>query len=328
LAKFSHHVAGAAAIACRKHGGHTITVTVTHKHGGAPFKGAAVRLMLAPPAPPPSTPVAPPAYSAVQKTGAQGTAVFAHVAGGRYSAEATHPSWWFVPAHVEKNASDHLELVAVPKRVIWGCDTNQANLDLTRAKAHPQPCSFIGRYLSRDQTGDPPLLPAEAPRYGAAGLDLVALWEYDKLRAKETDPATETVNGAADATAALAALAAIGAGTQVVYFTADFTISTHEWLGRDGARIRAYFEGVKTMMPVAQIGAYGTYATLVGLLDVPLISHAWQMTFGAKGNQIDSRVGIYQYDIFPSQVGWLPTTYAGGLDMDVAVTPHFGQFRL
>jgi hypothetical protein len=332
--KFSHDHAGAPTVKCRTHDAGAITVTITKKDpSDPPLPKVAVQLMLAPPPPTTPTPATaepPPTYTALQQTHGN-RVVFEGLAPGRYAAQAFHPGWSFVPAHVQPGAVDHLELVAFPNKVIWGCDTNQQTLDLARATATPQPCKFIGRYLSHDTNTDPgdqPLDSTEAPRYAAAGLDIVALWERSKYRAMDVAPGLEHEHGRRDATHAKHQLTSIGTSDQVVYFTADFTISKKQWLGGDGRRIRDYFTGIGDLMDVSKIGAYGTYATIVELFEAGLISHGWQMTFGTKGNKIDSRVHIYQYDIYPSQVGWLDTTHAGGLDLDCAIVPHFGQFRL
>ena len=319
----ANHVSSPAA-KCRVHGKDRVTVTIRKKDPRDPdLPEASVRLMRE---------QAHPVYTATQRT-AKHKAVFDNLEPGRYEAIASAPGYAFVPSHVQAKPSHELELVAVPNtHAIWGCDTNQQTLNLARATSGPRPCTFVGRYLSHDgnpDAGDQPLDATEAPRYRAAGLDIVAIWESAKYSALASpDIATETGYGTDHANQANAQLAALGTSNQVVYFTADFTISKKQWLARDGERIKAYFTGIKNAMHVNYVGAYGTYVTLMKLFDLGLISHGWQMTFGSKGNQIDKRVHIYQYDVMPEQAGWLATAHAGGLDMDVALVPRFGQFRL
>ncbi|HEX7702520.1 MAG TPA: carboxypeptidase-like regulatory domain-containing protein, partial [Kofleriaceae bacterium] len=112
--KFGHHAAGSPSVPCRVHGGRTITVTVVEKYSKQPFKGARVAL----------TPPAGAAVPATHTTGESGVVSFNNLATGRYTAQATHPGWWFVEEGERLAGGDHLHLLAFEKKVRWGIDTN------------------------------------------------------------------------------------------------------------------------------------------------------------------------------------------------------------
>lgn len=331
---FSHHAAGTSVVDCHTHGHRTITVVVQDQKTRKPFRGAKVSLFG-------------PSKSPVATTAANGHAVFRDCRAGKYHAKAVHPGFDFIPEGViEKPTSDHLTLLAVPRPVHWGVDTNQSGIDLAHVKQQGK--SWVGRYLSDDGSGrDPALGPVEAPRYGRHGLDLVLLWEYQKMRALEEldqktleliskDPDHQKKNGNTDAHAAVFQMKQchIPDG-QVIYFTVDFDETNASWKGGDGRLVDAYFQGVHQVLPKHRVGCYGTYVTLKNLFDDnKYIDYGWQMIFGGKGDQIDHRVQIYQYDIWPQQfespdAGQNPWNVAGvgALDLDVAVVDRFGQFR-
>lgn len=327
MTKFDpHHQAGSPQVNCRVHDGRTITVTIVDKHTGEPFHEKASVHLSGPSTPGPKT------------SNANGVAVFHGLPAGRYLARASHPGYGFVPEGLRKDPSDHLTLLAFRKDVRWGVDTNLATIDLETVRKGKK--TFICRYLSDDGAripdpndpqkqipAHPQLGPDEIGRY--KGIDLVAIWEISKRRAIELgDKNAEYDAGMSDATLALAQLAACGLGSKVIYFTADFTVSKRRWLNRDSELINHYFSGVKKIIgDVTKIGAYGTYVPLMHLLESGHITYAWQMVFGKKGINIDDRVHIYQYDIWPDQNGW-GVAGEGALDLDCAVKPQFGQFQI
>ncbi len=319
---------------CYQHGGATITVTIKQKAASdPPLPRIAVRLTEQAA----FGGITSATFTATKTTTKHGVAEFTSLRPGRYDALASHAGYAFIPDRVSSAPSTpttSLELIAFPTtHAIWGCDTNQSNLILETAKRDARPCAWVGRYLGHDATGDPPLAKSEARRYGAAGLDLVLLWERFNTRTETAASVDDSVHhGKLDARRALDAMSNIGCGKQVVYFTADFTMTKHMRYGGPGALVKGYFQGVNHVFGGnAMVGAYGTYETLAMLFDAEpaLISWGWQQTFGAKGKTLDNRVQIYQYDIMRDQVGWLPNSgnVAGGLDMDVAIAPRFGQFR-
>lgn len=360
-AKFSHQTAGSPT-AKHAHGGRTIRVTVKDKHTGAPIKGAQVTVhgpnailgeTTDPPLPPTTTgPVA---------TGANGIARLDHLEGGKYYAKATHPGYCFVPEGLtHQGTTNELTLLGLPKPVVhWGFDSNLGDASGKQvvnlkhvANLNPKP-TWIGRYLSDNgpriidasgkavgnQIQNPKLSPAEVALY-RGHLDLVLLWESNKYRALErpdSDPAgPKTVAGARDdgrndAHGAAYQLKQCGlhAGA-AIYFTVDFTRGGNYDGSNAQMLIRSYFDGIHDVIKdVNRIGAYGTNVPLLDLLDPkhPRIKYAWQMTFGVKGAEIDNRIHIYQYDIYPLTDGW-GVSGAGALDLDCAVQHDFGQVKL
>lgn len=215
----------------------------------------------------------------------------------------------------EEEASDEQGLAA--KSYSRMCvDTNGSTLDTAYAKQQGRTC--VGRYLSFDGS-HPALTREEANRLHAGGMEIFAIWEVSKYRALEGAAA-----GVADGKAAKTRMTAVGGGGKPVYFTVDFDLSAAEW-DQKGARVRAYFDGVASVMGVARTGAYGTYVTIKELFDHHAITYGWQMTFGNKGKQIDGRAQLRQQDIYPSQTGW-GVAGAGALDLDRAAKSDFGQW--
>jgi hypothetical protein len=321
--KFGHHKAGSPSVPCRVHGGRTITVTVIEKHSQQPLKGARVAL----------TPPAGAAVPATHTTGANGVATFDNLATGRYTAQATHPGWWFVEEGERLAGGDHLHLLAFEKKVRWGIDSNLGDIQDTSGTQiinldtfHAQKKSFLGRYLSLDPQSHPQLDDHESPRY--KGIDVFAIWEKTKYRAIELGTHdAEWTAGRRDAHHAVAQLKIAKAPPGcVIYFTADFT-PKRKLLTLDLKLIDAYFDGVLSVIKNPdRLGAYGTFDSLTNLLDSGRIKDAWQMVFGKKGDEIDDRVRMYQYDIWPSTAGW-GVAGSGALDLDCAVHEDFGQFR-
>jgi hypothetical protein len=326
---------------CYQHGGATITVTIKKKADGDPPLPPNIAVRLVEQAA--WNTQAHSTFTATKTTDKHHQVKFRQLRPGRYYALAQHHGYGFVPTSMSsgpESPTTSLELVAFPNsNAIWGCDTNQSNLIVATAKHDPHPCKFVGRYISQDPTGDPPLTQGELPLYRNAGLDLVLVWERKNTQTDDQPTvAAQTQSGANDAKQALANMGAIfGAGAMhVVYFAADFTMTKKMRYGGAGALVRGYFEGVNQIFGGnTRVGAYGTYETIAMLFDAtpkPLISWGWQMCFGSKGKALDKRVQLYQYDIMRDQTGWLPitnrTNIAGGLDMDVAVVPRFGQVRL
>ena len=317
--KFGPH-AISPSVPCRVHGGRTITVTVIEKHSKQPFKGARVAL----------TPPAGAAIPATHTTGAKGIVTFDNLATGRYTAQATHPGWWFVEEGERLAGGDHLHLLAFEKKVRWGIDTNLGDTTGTQVldlgKFYAEKKSFLGRYLSLDPQSHPQLDNFESPRY--KGIDVFAIWEKTKYRAIELGSHdAEFKAGRQDAHHAVAQLKIANAPPGcVIYFTADFTVK-RALLTRDQKLIDAYFDGVHSVIKNPdRLGAYGTFESVTDLLDSGRIKYAWQMVFGKKGDEIDNRVCMYQYDIWPSTDGW-GVAGSGALDLDCAVQEDFGQFR-
>lgn len=187
---------------------------------------------------------------------------------------------------------------------IWGCDY---------AWQHPAPqalkdagFTFACRYLSTDPSKN--LTRAEAEALASLGIWCVANWETTSTRADTGGYA----GGQADAQQALAEATAAGmpAG-RPIYFSVDEPTTV-------GPHVTAYFDGIKSVLPDAEIGDYGGYAEVKGALDLGLAAWAWQTTAWSNG-QWDSRVHI-------RQTGEQPVIGGVQVDVDVAQQPDFGQW--
>jgi hypothetical protein len=112
---------------------------------------------------------------------------------------------------------------------------------------------FIGRYLPIKGAMQRCVTTTELAAAAAAGIDCFFWFETmdDLYRARDGYDA-----GVADANEALRALAGLGVPTTTpVYYTVD-------WGNSDGSQIDGYFKGIASVVPVSQIGVYGSYATI------------------------------------------------------------------
>jgi hypothetical protein len=218
----------------------------------------------------------------------------------------------------------------------FGIDTNAGDMPASAVKSHG--ANFVARYLSNDGT-HPALTPAEAERWTKAGVPLVSVWETGRQEhvLAGNSLSAAYANGAADAAAALAAQNAAGGQGQPIYFTVDFNVNPKDWdtkvtdpsTGKtttEGALIRSYFAGIRSVLPKDQVGVYGSETTVKHLLDHKTVGYAWQQAFGRKANHVDPRAQLLQTHIYPSQDGW-GVNGAGALDFDSAVASDFGQWE-
>jgi hypothetical protein len=217
--------------------------------------------------------------------------------------------------------------------VALGVDTNGSTLDIGHAKS--QGVGFVGRYISFD--GSHPVLSASEVARFKGQMPLIAIWEKDKRRAVESGSVQEEfLRGVEDAHASDKALSAAGVPGKAVYFTVDFDVTPSFWNEKTkdtatkqeivkGDLVIAYFKGIKSVLGVKRMGAYGTYTTVKELFDAGLIHYGWQQTFASRGDKTDARAQLRQYDIYPDQTGW-GVSGAGALDLDRAVKGSFGQF--
>ena len=111
---------------------------------------------------------------------------------------------------------------------------------------------FIGRYLPVEGAMWRRVTTPELDAATATGLDYFFWFENSAtLRALDGFDA-----GAADAQEALSALASLDLpATTPVYYTVDMNLG-------DGSRIDAYFQGIKSVVPVSQVGVYGNYTAV------------------------------------------------------------------
>jgi len=160
---------------------------------------------------------------------------------------------------------------------------------------------WVARYFSGDPTKN--LTADEVKAYVAAGLAVVTVWESTANRAGQGFAA-----GANDAKAAIAQRTAVGLPSDhVIYFAVDFDA---QW-----ADVKAYFDGVCSVLNKSLVGVYGGYKIMVGA-DAYGIGFLWQTTAWSNG--------IWYAKVDIRQVGG--TVLNGGADVDDATSADFGQY--
>lgn len=185
------------------------------------------------------------------------------------------------------------------------------------AFARPEPAAlaragkrFAGRYVGLGSTGKRLSL-AEAQALTRAGLSIVSLAELSERSALSGHR-----RGAEHAVAALAEAGDCGMPTGwPIYFAVDFDASAEELL-----TVRGYFEGVATVLPHRQIGAYGGYRTIRWLFDHGLIAWGFQ-TYAWSAGRWDPRAHIQQYRNHVAVAG-------STVDLCRATQETFGQWRV
>lgn len=166
--------------------------------------------------------------------------------------------------------------------------------------------SFVCRALSLDDSRN--LHTDEAKQLGAAGLSIVLFWWGGVNRSQAGYGA-----GAADAHEALTQAAVVGrpAG-RPIYFKADEDTTY--------PAISAYFQGVLSVMPLAQIGALTAFRVMPDLFNHHLISWGWQ-TAAYSGGAWDVLAQLQKYSL---------GGYTGGglynLDISRSTVADFGQW--
>jgi hypothetical protein len=181
--------------------------------------------------------------------------------------------------------------------------TRPANWDTFAGQLKAAGYSFVGRYLSANPKG---ITSAELAAMQKAGIDVYLYWETTANRALQGAQA-----GAQDAKAAEGLLATLGIpATTPVYFTVD-TDTT-------GPAVKAYFSGIASVVPVAQIGVYGSYQVVDYLLDNGLAHYANQ-TLAWSHKLVREGINLYQNG----------GAVIGGVscDTETAYTADFGQVK-
>jgi hypothetical protein len=218
--------------------------------------------------------------------------------------------------------------------VALGVDTNGSTLDIDFARARG--FKFVARYLSFDGA-HPALTKEEAARFKAARVPLVSIWETGQERAVQTGSVhAQYLAGMADAKEAHARAVQVGAGSKPIYFTVDFNVTPQYWTSKvkdtgTGKQIErrelilSYFQGINSVIGANRTGAYGTYTTIKELFNAKRITFGWQQTFASRGDHVDPRAQLRQYNIYPDQTGW-GVGGAGALDYDRAVNQNYGQW--
>lgn len=170
---------------------------------------------------------------------------------------------------------------------------------------------FVCRYLAPNTPSYSwkRLKKAEVSAIKAAGMGLVTVWETSAGRALGGYAA-----GKADALGAQAHLKELGAPVGVaVYFAVDFDASEAQQRS-----INEYFRGVKDVLGLSRVGAYGGYYPVKRLFDAGLITYGWQ-TYAWSGGQWEPRAQLRQYKNGQRIDGL-------SCDFDRATVTDFGQW--
>lgn len=167
--------------------------------------------------------------------------------------------------------------------------------------------SFVCRYLSSYTPKN--LTKNELAEMKHAGVDVVTVWE-----AEANSALGGSVAGIRDAQAALKLAEALdGPGRAPIYFAVDFDETPAE-----AAAVKAYFEGVSSLLGKERTGAYGGYWTIKRLFDAGVIGFGWQ-TYAWSNGMWDSRAHIQQYSNNHTVSGV-------GVDFDRTTVANFGQW--
>jgi hypothetical protein len=166
---------------------------------------------------------------------------------------------------------------------------------------------FASRYLSYDRTGKN-LTAEEAAQLAAAGLGVVCNWEW---RAGDARLGYDAGCQYAQEALRQAGLCGMPPG-RPIYFSVDFD-PAGAW-----AVVAAYFRGIAQVLPVDQIGVYGSYATVDHLLGAGLVRWAWQ-TYAWSGGRWHPGAHVQQYRNGVHVAG-------GDVDLDRALVDDFGQW--
>lgn len=167
---------------------------------------------------------------------------------------------------------------------------------------------FTCRYLSRDTTGKN-LTQAEAAALHAAGLSIVLNWEYFADAAL-----SGYAQGRADAQDAVAQRGQVGAPANTpIYFSVDFNATSDQIKGP----VADYFLGVRSVLPLQQVGVYGGYAVVVAMLSNGLARYGWQTFAWSAGQWSNAQL---------RQVANGVPFQGVSIDDDVSTVDSFGQW--
>jgi hypothetical protein len=177
--------------------------------------------------------------------------------------------------------------------------------------------TFVMRYLDNGiHSGRVNIDAAEFTDLRAHSVAVGLVWESQADRATGGAAA-----GTADAHAALASAAAIGASGWPIYFAVDFDIPDYapgsaDPLAKLGP-VGQYLLAVRAVLGFWYTGVYGGYYAVHRALDAGCASLSWQ-TLAWSGNQVDGRIQLLQR---------LGSVTVGGVACDVNEqhTDYFGQ---
>ena len=175
-------------------------------------------------------------------------------------------------------------------------------------------CRYIG-YTSMSLPQDKIITYSEAYDLLSAGIDIVSLWEWtsDRASMKNTfyngSPTLAFAGGVADATAAALSHKSIGGPPESpIYFAIDYST--------DGTDTVDYFSGVRSVLGMNRVGAYGPPAALMFLIKQGLISYTWAWSPPPQGftpNIIQVSADVKMGDMT--------------IDIDAALSMDFGQWK-
>lgn len=171
--------------------------------------------------------------------------------------------------------------------------------------------TFVGRYLSERTKG---ITRVEYAALQGEGIDVYAYYETTEGAALEGYRM-----GVKHALSAAAYMRGFGAESAPVYFAVD-TDTT-------GPRVEEYFYGVRSVLPLERIGAYGGYHVIKWLFDHHFITYgsqteAWSRVGGKL--TFDPRAQIRQYTL-PKHGA--PTILGVSCDLNIATADDFGQWK-
>jgi len=164
-----------------------------------------------------------------------------------------------------------------------GLDYSSGRPDLKRVKALGY--GFCIRYLFAPMPGGKGISKIEATAIRAAGLGLCVVYEEYAGRAKEG-----TASGVADGHVALAFARAIGfPENKPIYFAVDFNATTAQL-----SVIDLYLKGVASVIGLARVGVYGSYAVVEHCHSVGSAQWMWQ-TYAWSGGKVSPHAHLLQY---------------------------------
>ncbi len=180
----------------------------------------------------------------------------------------------------------------------------------TRAALQQVSAVAVGRYVSYPGGVNKDITRAEADQLRSWGLGIFVYWE---------NAAADALGGRADGQnmAAAARNMVRGAGGPadggLIYFCVDFNVTPAQM-----PTVLDWFRGIRSVLPVSQVGVYGGYYPVAAVLDAGLADQACQ-TRAWSGGLWDGRAALQQYS-------W--TTLADGSQVDLLriMQPDFGQW--
>jgi Domain of unknown function (DUF1906) len=174
---------------------------------------------------------------------------------------------------------------------------------------YAQGIRFVSRYISWNTDGKN-LTHDEARKLSDAGLMVVCNWEF-----AATEAAQGYQRGMTNAREAIRQAAACGMPYgRPIYFSVDFAPSDAQW-----PDVIAYFAGIRSVIPVRQIGVYGGYDTIVRAVSGGWARWFWQ-TYAWSGGRWHPAAHVRQTRNHVLMAGVM-------LDLDDAMVTDYGQWN-